>query len=65
MQNKLGQYLSHRHINVIGYCDILDIVTILALSHGGHNIRYLVYLSAQQWSSIKYTSVPKGLRRAN
>ena len=42
-QIKLGQCLSHSHITVIGYCDILDVVTILALPNGSHNIRYPVY----------------------
>ena len=36
-------FLSHSHSIVIGYCDILDVVTILSLPHGSHNIRYPVY----------------------
>ena len=43
-QIKLGQCVSHSHSTVIGYCDILDVVTILSLPHGSHNIRYPVYL---------------------
>ena len=37
---------SRSHSIVIGYCDILDIVTILSLPNGSHKIRYPVYTGA-------------------
>ena len=38
-------HLSQFSFTGIGYCDILDIETVLSLPHGSHNIRYPVHLT--------------------